>query len=185
MSTSDPASSSSPEQSPQGQSDATPPDPSETSPQTPPAYGPPATYGTPVSPASAQQQYGQGQYAPGQASGASNTATGGQQFPSASGYQAPPTGYPQQPYYAPPQPVYANQKSRLAAGLLGIFLGGLGIHRFYLGYTGIGVAMLLISVLSLGFLAWAIGIWGLVEGILILAKSDSFQADAHGVPLRD
>lgn len=37
-------------------------------------------------------------------------------------------------------PVGAAQKSKLAAGLLGIFLGGLGIHNFYLGYTGKAVA---------------------------------------------
>ena len=40
---------------------------------------------------------------------------------------------------APP----ADAKSKLAAGLLGILLGSLGIHNFYLGYTGKGVAQLL------------------------------------------
>lgn len=39
-----------------------------------------------------------------------------------------------------------SEKGRLAAGLLAIFLGGLGVHKFYLGYTGAGVAMLLISI---------------------------------------
>lgn len=43
----------------------------------------------------------------------------------------------------------AAQKSKLAAGLLGIFLGSLGIHNFYLGYTGKAVAQLLISVCTL------------------------------------
>ena len=38
-----------------------------------------------------------------------------------------------------------EQKSKMAAGLLGIFLGGLGIHNFYLGNTGKGVAQLLLS----------------------------------------
>ena len=44
-----------------------------------------------------------------------------------------------------------GQKSKVAAGILGILLGALGVHNFYLGYTGKGVAQLLISVLSLGF----------------------------------
>lgn len=39
-------------------------------------------------------------------------------------------------------------KSRAAAGILGLFLGSLGVHRFYLGYSGIGVIMLLLTVLS-------------------------------------
>lgn len=71
------------------------------------------------------------------------------------------------------------------AGLFGIFLGGFGVHRFYLGYTGIGVVMLLLTVLSLGILGVVSAVWGLIEGILILAKSDSFLTDARGVPLRD
>ena len=41
-----------------------------------------------------------------------------------------------------------NAKSKMAAGLLGIFLGSLGIHNFYLGYTGKAVAQLLITILS-------------------------------------
>lgn len=41
-----------------------------------------------------------------------------------------------------------QQKSRVAAGILGIFLGGFGIHRFYLGYVGIGIVQLIVSILS-------------------------------------
>jgi hypothetical protein len=47
----------------------------------------------------------------------------------------PPASYPPVIYLAPP-------KSRMAAGLLGIFLGMFGAHRFYLGHTGVGFAML-------------------------------------------
>lgn len=75
------------------------------------------------------------------------------------------------------------QKSKMAAGLLGIFLGAFGVHNFYLGYTGKAVAQLLISVLSCGFLAVASEIWGLVEGIQIL--TGSINKDAKGVPLKD
>lgn len=75
------------------------------------------------------------------------------------------------------------QKSKMAAGLLGIFLGAFGVHNFYLGYTGKAVAQLLISILSCGFLAVASEIWGLVEGIQIL--TGSIDKDAKGVPLKD
>ena len=76
-----------------------------------------------------------------------------------------------------------QQKSKMAAGLLGIFLGSLGIHNFYLGYTGKAIAQLLISVLSCGILAFASAIWGLIEGVLIL--TGSISVDANGVPLKD
>ncbi len=74
-------------------------------------------------------------------------------------------------------------KSKIAAGLLGIFLGTLGIHNFYLGYNGKAVAQLLMSVLSCGVLAIVSEIWGLVEGILIL--TGSINTDADGNPLKD
>lgn len=76
-----------------------------------------------------------------------------------------------------------NAKSKMAAGLLGIFLGSLGIHNFYLGYTGKAVAQLLITILSCGFLAIVSEIWGLIEGIQIL--TGSISVDAKGVPLKD
>ena len=77
-------------------------------------------------------------------------------------------------------------KSKMAAGLLGIFLGWLGVHRFYLGYTGIGVAQLvlgLLGVVTCGITTGAASIWGLIEGILIL--TGSINRDASGRPLRD
>ena len=77
----------------------------------------------------------------------------------------------------------SNQKSKLAAGLLGIFLGTFGVHNFYLGYNGKAVAQLLITILSCGILSVVSGIWGLIEGILIL--TDSITLDAEGNRLRD
>jgi TM2 domain-containing membrane protein YozV len=71
----------------------------------------------------------------------------------------------------------------MAAGLLGIFLGTLGVHNFYLGYTGKAVAQLLIAVLSCGFLSWISFIWGIIEGIMIL--SGSINIDGRGMPLKD
>ncbi len=63
-------------------------------------------------------------------------------------------------------------KDRVAAGLLGIFLGSLGIHKFYLGYTKEGVIMLLVSLLTCGVGAAVMSIIGLIEGIVYLTKSD-------------
>ncbi len=73
----------------------------------------------------------------------------------------------------------ADAKSKLAAGLLGIFIGGLGIHRFYLGFTGIGVAQIVVTFVTCGFGA----IWGFIEGILIL--TGSIDRDANDQPLKD
>ncbi len=77
----------------------------------------------------------------------------------------------------------AAPKSKIAAGLFGIFLGALGVHNFYLGYTGKAVAQLLISILSCGVLSFVSAIWGLIEGILIL--TGSIDRDAMGVLLKD
>ena len=77
----------------------------------------------------------------------------------------------------------AGFKSRMAAGLFGIFLGAFGVHNFYLGYTGKAVAQLLITVLTCGMLSFVSGIWGLVEGILIL--TDKSYVDAEGNLLKD
>ena len=80
-----------------------------------------------------------------------------------------------------PQMMQSGGKSRMAAGLLGLLLGGLGIHNFYLGYTGKGITQLLITVLSFGLLAFIPAIWGLIEGIMIL--TDKNYLDADGFPL--
>lgn len=95
----------------------------------------------------------------------------------------------QNPESTSPQPEVLrpldSSKSRLAAGLLGIFLGWAGIHNFYLGYTTRGLIQLLISVLSFGLLSWAMGIWGFVEGVMYLAKSTGYTTDGYGQPLGD
>lgn len=76
-----------------------------------------------------------------------------------------------------------NQKSKMVAGLLGIFLGSLGIHKFYLGYTKEAVIMLLVSLLTFGIGASILAIVGIIEGIIYLTKSDEdFQStyvDGH------
>jgi TM2 domain-containing protein len=91
---------------------------------------------------------------------------------------------------APPVPGTAfleGQKSRIAAGLLGIFLGGFGIHRFYLGFVGIGLTQLLLSTvvaIATCGLSYAVAhAWGFVEGILLLVGA--MNRDAHGTALRE
>ena len=76
-----------------------------------------------------------------------------------------------------------KSKSKVLAGLLGVFLGSLGIHNFYLGYTGKALAQLLITVLSFGILSFVSGVWGLIEGIMIL--TDTITVDAKGNKLVD
>lgn len=75
------------------------------------------------------------------------------------------------------------QKSKLVAGLLGIFLGSIGVHNFYLGYTGKAVAQLLISILTCGAGAAVTGIWGVIEGIMLLCGK--IDKDGKGNPLKD
>ena len=72
-----------------------------------------------------------------------------------------------------------NAKSKVVAGILGILLGYLGIHNFYLGYTSKGISQLLITILSCGFLFFISWIWGLIEGIMILTGSISTDADGR------
>ena len=62
----------------------------------------------------------------------------------------------------------AGAEKKITAGICGILLGGLGIHKFILGYTKEGVIQIVITVCTCGFG----GIIGLIEGIIYLTKSD-------------
>ncbi len=78
-----------------------------------------------------------------------------------------------------------SRRSKLIAGLLGIFLGFFGIHNFYLGYTSKGILQIVIffvgACIFVGpFVAY---IWGIVEGILIL--TGNISVDGRGLPLVD
>lgn len=84
----------------------------------------------------------------------------------------------------------ANSKSKLTAGLLAIFLGQLGVHKFYLGYTTPAMVVLLCTLqmsaisFSVGMFTWGIGmmmfipihvlvwVFGVIEGIRYLTKTD-------------
>ena len=126
--------------------------------------------------------------------------------PPPGGYGPPPGGYgappqaPQQGYGPPPgfQPPPApgmmqpgapygvdpmtgmplSDKSKMTAGLLQIFLGSFGVGRFYLGYTGLGIAQIAVVWLTCGFGS----IWTLIDGIMMLTGK---VPDAQGRPLRD
>lgn len=72
-----------------------------------------------------------------------------------------------------------GEKDKILAGLLAIFLGAFGIHKFYLGYTKAGIILLIINTAGFlitwlflfipNYIAFVIGV---IEGILYLVKSD-------------
>jgi len=70
----------------------------------------------------------------------------------------------------------AKASNKIPAGICGILLGGLGVHKFILGYTGAGLIMLLVSIaggiLTCGVSAGVMHLIALIEGIIYLSKSD-------------
>ena len=107
-----------------------------------------------------------------------------------------PGQYPPPPYYPPPgqyldpaapygrhpltgEPL--SDKSKVVAGLLQLLglLGIVGIGRIYLGYTGLGVAQLIVGLVTFGLGAV---IWGIIDAVLILTNK---VRDLQGRPLRD
>ena len=69
-------------------------------------------------------------------------------------------------------PQHNEESKRILAGVLGILLGSLGIHKFVLGYTTQGIILLVITIATCGIGASVTGIIGLIEGIVYLTKSD-------------
>jgi TM2 domain-containing membrane protein YozV len=62
----------------------------------------------------------------------------------------------------------AGAEKKVVAGIFGILLGGLGIHKFYLGYTKEGIIQIVVTVVTCGIGS----IIGLIEGIIYLTKTD-------------
>ena len=109
------------------------------------------------------------------------------------GYGQPAYGQPGygQPAYGQPgygQPAYGQPvvgtapKQWLVAALLAFFLGALGIHNFYLGYTAKGIIQLVLTITVIG--AFISVIWAFIEFIMIIARSGSYAYDAQGQPLQ-
>ena len=65
-----------------------------------------------------------------------------------------------------PYPQTQPENKKIIAGVLAIVLGGLGIHKFILGYTQEGIIQLLIGLCGIG------SVIGIIEGIIYLTKSD-------------
>jgi TM2 domain-containing membrane protein YozV len=80
------------------------------------------------------------------------------------------------PPMAPPAIYAARASNKIPAGICGILLGGFGIHKFILGYTGAGLVMLLVALvgglLTCGVAAGVMHLIGLIEGIIYLCKFD-------------
>ncbi|PPJ18999.1 hypothetical protein C5E44_07575 [Nocardia nova] len=153
-----------------------------------PGYGP--QYGAPGTGPGNPGGYGQsGPYGAGQPGpygpGGYSQPYGQPADPYAQPY-APGPGYPPAPYGMDPEAPYGrnmygepfSDKSKLTAGLLQLFVGGLGIGRFYLGYTGIGVAQLLVTLFTCGLG----GIWPFIDAILILTGK---VRDPYNRPLQE
>jgi TM2 domain-containing membrane protein YozV len=100
-------------------------------------------------------------------------------------YSPPPPPPPSGEPYAPPAPAAARggaaEKNKLVAGVLGILLGGLGVHKFYLGYTKEGLIMLAGNLLWIVGMGWVPNVVGLVEGVMYLFKSDQEFYDTYVV----
>ena len=92
--------------------------------------------------------------------------------------QGPTYGYQRQTYG---QQAYNQQnvttKDHVAAGLLAIFLGALGVHKFYLGYNTSGFIMLAVTILggifTFSIATWVVWIIAIIEGIIYLTKTQS------------
>lgn len=124
-----------------------------------------------------QTQYGQNSYSQPQYGQYSQSAP---QYNQASSY----SNYGSNNYSSN---TYRSSRNKIAAGLLAIFLGALGVHNFYLGFKGKAIAQLLISILSFGLLAFVSGIWAFIEGICILCSQpgSKWHKDADGAELQD
>ncbi len=74
----------------------------------------------------------------------------------------------------------SGDNKKMLAGLLAIFLGAFGVHKFILGYQKEGIIMLVITIVGIVlscigigvFVVWGVGLIGLIEGIMYLTKSD-------------
>lgn len=143
-------------------------------------WGPPAA--GPYQPPQPGYGYPQDQPPPGYGYPGSGPGYGNPQGPPGYGYPGgayppPPgtyTGDPNAPYGYDPYGRPYSDKSKIIAGVLQLFVGGLGVGRFYTGHTGMAIAQL--------FTCGGLGIWALIDGIILLAGNNG--TDAQGRVLR-
>ncbi len=97
-----------------------------------------------------------------------------QQSSLGAGLPTPPSAVPSYP-----MPVQGNHnaKDRVAYILLAVFIGHLGIHNFFAGYTSRGVIQLVITIVTCGIGGIATWIWAIIEAITV-------TKDANGVDFK-
>ena len=135
------------------------------------AYDAQQGYGVPGSDANAQGAYGADAY--GQPGYEQAAYAAGQQAYGQPGYGQPAYG---QPFAA------GAPKQWIVAVLLAFFLGTLGIHNFYLGYTTKGIIQLVLTITVIGI--FVSGPWALIDFIMLIMRSGSYATDAQGQPLQ-
>ena len=128
-------------------------------------------YGVPGPDANAQGAYGADAY--GQPGYEQAAYAAGQQA-----YGQPAYG---QPAYGQPFAAGAP-KQWIVAVILAFFLGTLGVHNFYLGYTTKGIIQLVLTLTFIGLIVS--GIWAFIDFIMLLMRSGDYATDAQGQPLQ-
>lgn len=77
----------------------------------------------------------------------------------------------------------SKDNKRILAGVLAIVVGGLGVHKFILGYNQEGVILLIctlaLGIFSFGVLSWFVWVFALIEGIIYLTKTDTEFYDIY------
>ena len=121
------------------------------------------------------------------------STTYGTAYDAQQGYGVPGPDGNQQAAYAGGQPAYGQPaygqpfaagapKQWIVAVLLAFFLGTLGIHNFYLGYTTKGIIQLVLTITVIGI--FVSGPWALIDFIMLIMRSGSYATDAQGQPLQ-
>ena len=96
---------------------------------------------------------------------------------------ATPTGAP--PLLTHDAEISNLASKKIAAGICGILIGTLGVHKFILGYNRAGIIMLLVTLVTCGFGGIAMWVIGLIEGIIYLCKSDRDFVETYVLSKRE
>ncbi|MFN3756531.1 MAG: TM2 domain-containing protein [Flavobacterium sp.] len=79
------------------------------------------------------------------------------------------TSNPREDWNQPQQPYQQYQENKkILAGVLALLIGGIGVHKFILGYTREGIIQIILSIVTCGIA----GIIPFIEGIIYLTKTD-------------